>query len=171
MRRACLASLFAPLILAACDDRGGQPPLRPVDPDPAAASPAPAAPVGPTADRIRTDILTALAARPAGLEIDSPAGRAVLDRFLPADCQPGGALFERICAWRSLSGAEGVADISLIIDDGLILAAVVRGLPQGVEGWDCQPAVAPPDHALCMATRVSSAQSEAWSGYWNARAR
>jgi hypothetical protein len=81
-----------------------------------------------------------------------------------------GMPFERICAWWSQPEADRGSDLSLIIDDGLILGAVVRG-PEGVEGWDCQPAAAPPGYTICMATRVSSAQSEAWSGYWNDLAR
>ena len=170
MRRACLLALIAPLILTACGDGGDPQPQRPVDP-PTVSAPAP---VGPTPDEVRTDILSTLAAHPAGLETESPAGRRVLSAFRPADCRPGAeageAPFERICASPSQSGADAGAGIALIIDGGLILGAVVRGLPQGVEGWDCQPAEAPPDHTICMATRVSSAQSGAWSSYWNARA-
>ncbi len=164
MRRACVLALIAPLILTACGDGGDPPPQRPAEP------PAAAAPVGPTPDQVRADILSTLAAHPAGLETESAAGRRILSGFGPADCRPGAeageAPFERICA----SPADAGSGIALIIDSGLILAAVVRGLPGGVEGWDCQPAEAPPDHTICMATRVSSAQSGAWSGYWNARA-
>lgn len=176
MRLACLVSLIAPLILTACGD-GGPPPERPVDPPPA---PAPAqaravTPDRPSADQIRTDILSALAAHSAGLEADSPAGRAVLDHFRPADCLAAadmdGMPFERICAWWAQPGADQGSDISLIIEDGLILGAVVRDLPRGVEGWDCQPARAPPNHTICMATRVASAQSGAWNDYWTALAR
>ncbi len=170
MRRACLVSLIAPLILTACGDSGAPPPERPADPP---SVPAPA-PVGPTPDQVRADILSTLAAHPAGLETESPAGRRVLSGFRPADCRPGAeageAPFERICGSPSQSGSVAGPGIALIIDDGLILAAVVRDLPAGVDGWDCQPAEAPPDHTICMATRVSSAQSGAWSGYWNARA-
>ena len=166
MRRACVLALIAPLILTACGDGGDPPPQRPAEPP---AAPAPA-PVGPTPDQVRADILSTLAAHPAGLETESAAGRRILSGFGPADCRPGAeageAPFERICA----SPADAGSGIALIIHSGLILAAVVRGLPEGVEGWDCQPAEAPPDHTICMATRVSSAQSGAWSGYWNARA-
>lgn len=176
MRRTCLVSLIAPLILTACGDGGGPPP-RPVDlssaPAPVQAPPATAD--RPSADRIRTDILSALVAHPAGLEADSPAGRAVLGHFRPADClaaaDMAGMPFERLCAWSAGPGAAQGSDISLIIDQGLILGAVVSDLPRGVEGWDCQPARATPNHTVCMATRVSSAQSGAWNDYWNALAR
>lgn len=170
MRRTCLVFLIAPLILTACSDGGAPTPPPAADP-PAAPAPVPA---GPTPDQIRADILSALAAHPAGLETESPAGRRVLGGFRPADCRPGAgageAPFERICTSPPASGADASPGIALIIDSGLILAAVVRDLPQGVEGWDCQPAEAPPNHTICMATRVSSAQSGAWSGYWNALA-
>ncbi len=176
MRRACTVSLIAPLILTACGD-GGPAPERPVDPPPMAppVQAPPATPDRPSPDRIRTDILAALAAHSAGLEVDSPAGSGVLDHFPPADCLAAadvdGMPFERICAWRAQPGADQGADISLIIEDGLILGAVVRDRPRGVEDWDCQPAIAPPNHTICMATRVSSAQSGAWNDYWTALTR
>ena len=177
MRWASLAPLIGPLALMACGD-GGDPPQAAVEPPQApAAAPAPAAgtAVDPAAERVRAEILSALAAHPAGLEADAAEGRAVLGRFRPADCleseEMDGMPFERICAWWSQPEAERGSDISLIIDDGLILGAVVRGLPDGVEGWDCQPAAAPPGYTICMATRVSSAQSVAWTGYWNDLAR
>jgi len=180
MRRASLAPLIGSLALMACGD-GGDPPQAVVEPSqaPTAAekTPAPAAgaAIEPAADRVRTEMLSALAAHPAGLEADTAEGRAILGRFRPADClgseEMDGMPFERICAWWSQPEAKRGSDISLIIDDGLILGAVVRGLPEGVEGWDCQPAAAPPDYTICMATRVSSAQSVAWTGYWNDLAR
>lgn len=176
MRRTCLFSLITPLVLAACGDGGGPPQRRPIDPPPAPApvQAPPATPDRPSADGIRTDILSALAAHSAGLEVDTPAGRAVLDHFRPADCLDAGDMdgmpFERICAWWARPGADQGSDISLIIEDGLILGAVVRDLPRGVEGWDCQPASAP-NYTICMATRVSSAQSGAWNDYWTALAR
>lgn len=178
MRWTRFAPLIGPLALMGCGD-GGDPPQAAVEPPeaPVAAEKAPAAgtAVDPAADRVRTGILSALAAHPAGLEVDTAEGRAVLDRFRSADClgseEMDGMPFERICAWWSQPGADRGSDVSLIIDDGLILGAVVRGLPEGVEGWDCQPAAAPPDYTICMATRVSSAQSVAWTGYWNELAR
>jgi hypothetical protein len=177
MRWVTLALLMGPLALMACGDGGG-PPQPAVEPSQASAAgeKAPAAGAAePEADRVRGDILSALAAHPAGLKADSTEGRAVLDRFRPADCleseEMDGMPFERICAWWSQPRANRGSDISVIIDDGLILGAVVRNLPEGVEGWDCQPAAAPPDYTICMATRVSSAQSVAWSGYWNDLAR
>jgi len=179
MRWASLAPLIAPMALMACGD-GGDPPRAAVEPPQAPAAEKAAAPIAGVADAsaanaVRTEILTALAAHPAGLEADTAEGRAVLDRFRPADClgseEMDGMPFERICAWWSQPGADRGSDISLIIDDGLILGAVVREQPDGVEGWDCQPAAAPPDYTICMATRVSSAQSVAWTGYWNDLAR
>lgn len=174
MRWASLALLIGPLALMACGD-GGDPPQAPVEPPETPAAPAPAAAVDPAADPVRAEMLSVLAAHPAGLEADTAEGRAVLGRFRPADCLGSEEMdampFERICAWWSQPGADRGSDISLIIDDGLILAAVVRGRPEGIEGWDCQPAAAPPDYTICTATRVSSAQSVAWSGYWNDLAR
>lgn len=172
MRHACLLALAAPLVLASCSDGGEPPPQPPVGPPPVPV-PGPA-PVAPTPYQVRTEILSTLAAHPAGLETETPVGRRVLAAFRPADCRSGAeageAPFERICASPSPSGADAGVGIALIIDGGLVLGAVVRDLPRGVEGWDCQPAAAPSDHTICMATRVSSAQSGAWSDYWNARA-
>lgn len=169
MRRAGLVFLITPLILTACGEGG--PPLQRSADAPVAA---PAATADqPSADQVRTDILAALAAHPAGLEADSPPGRAVLHHFPPADCRDAGTMdgmpFDRLCAWGAQADQD--PDISLMIADGLILGAVVRGRPEGVRDWDCQPASAPPDHTICMATRVSSAQSGAWNDYWTALAR
>jgi hypothetical protein len=171
--------LTAALALGACGERAGsagqtaEPAAARAPAEAAAtATPGPAAP-GPATD-VRAEILSALTAHPAGLAADSAQGRAVLDRIRPADClaadETDGMPFERICSWWSQPQARRGADISLIVDDGLILGAVVRDRPQGIEGWDCQPAKAPPGYVICMATRVASAQSEAWSGYWNSLA-
>ena len=176
MRWPTLAPLIGPLALIACGDAGDRP-QAPAEPPPApvasgtAASPAADTQVAADADGVRAEILSVLAAHPAGLEAETAEGRAVLGRFRPADClgaeEMDGMPFERMCAWWSQPGADRGSDVSLIIDDGMILGAVVREQPDGVEGWDCQPAAAPPDYTICMATRVSSAQSVAWTGYWN----
>jgi len=180
MRCTRLALLIAPLALLACGDGDDQPRVSPTPaPTPVAAGtaagPAAGMEAAPDAAGVRAEILSVLAAHPAGLEADTAEGRAVLDRFRPADClapeEMDGMPFERMCAWWSQPGADRGSDVSLIIDDGIILGAVVREQPGGVEGWDCQPAAAPPDYTICMATRVSSAQSVAWTGYWNDLAR
>lgn len=175
MRWIPLVPLFGTLALLACgnDGEAPRPPAGPPRPPAEAEKSAETEPGAPVAD-IRAEILSALAAHPAGLVVDSTDGRAVLNRFRPADCLDSadmeGMPFQRICAWWSRPQAERGADISVIIDGGMVLGAVVRA-SEGVQGWDCQPAAAPPGYAICMATRVSSAQSEGWSGYWNDLAR